>query len=128
MNPGENGSAVELPKNISEEIQKKVQDGYDLYGHNAFVSSLISLNRELPDVRSEVCRNKTYKNLPRASVVIIFHNEFWSTLMRTVHSVINRSPPELLQEILLVDDSSTDGEAKIRKFRKVLKKKKFQSN
>lgn len=45
--------------------------------------------------------------LPSVSVIIIFHNEHFATLLRTCYSVWLRSPPELLTEIILVDDAST---------------------
>ena len=45
-------------------------------------------------------------------MVLVFFNEGWSTLMRTVHSVINTSPPELLAEVILVDDFSTKEDTK----------------
>ena len=57
------------------------------------------------------CKERKYPQyLPKASVVIVFHNEGWSTLLRTVHSVINRSPPHMLQEIVMVDDFSDKGQ------------------
>ena len=63
----------------------------------------------LEDYRDEECKTMQYRSLsqlPNASVVIIFHNEAWSTLLRTVHSVLDRTPPQLLHEIILVDDLS----------------------
>lgn len=71
-------------------------------------SDKISLDRSLRDVRRRECRNQSYPaSLPTASVIIVFHEEAFSPLLRTVHSVVNRSPPELLKEVLLFDDAST---------------------
>ncbi|XP_035310188.1 polypeptide N-acetylgalactosaminyltransferase 12 isoform X1 [Cricetulus griseus] len=54
------------------------------------------------------CREEKYdyENLPRTSVVIAFYNEAWSTLLRTVYSVLETSPDILLEEVILVDDYS----------------------
>lgn len=53
------------------------------------------------------CRMEKYnENLPNTSVVICFHNEAWSVLLRTVHSVLERTPDHLLAEIILIDDFS----------------------
>ncbi|XP_031694556.1 N-acetylgalactosaminyltransferase 7, partial [Anarrhichthys ocellatus] len=52
--------------------------------------------------------------LMTSSVVIVFHNEGWSTLMRTVHSVIKRTPRKYLAEIVMIDDFSNKAHLKER--------------
>ncbi|NXY89472.1 GLT13 acetylgalactosaminyltransferase, partial [Alcedo cyanopectus] len=101
--PGEMGKAVLIPK----DDQEKMKELFKINQFNLMASDLIALNRSLPDVRLDGCKTKVYpEQLPNTSVVIVFHNEAWSTLLRTVSSVINRSPHRLLCEIILVDDAS----------------------
>lgn len=41
--------------------------------------------------------------------VMCFHNEAWTVLLRSVYSILDRSNPRLLREVILVDDFSTHG-------------------
>ena len=50
--------------------------------------------------------------MPKVSVIIIYYNEATSTLFRNIVAVLNKSPPALLGEILLVDDKSSLEELK----------------
>ncbi|TKS83316.1 Polypeptide N-acetylgalactosaminyltransferase 10 [Collichthys lucidus] len=85
----------------------RVDQAYRENGFNIYVSDRISLNRSLPDIRHSNCKQKLYaEKLPNTSIIIPFHNEGWSSLLRTVHSVLNRSPPQLIAEVILVDDFS----------------------
>lgn len=106
--PGENGQPVVIVKDkLFPEDRKKYEQGWMHNAFNQFASDKISLHRSLPDVRDEECKSIVYHdNLPDTSVIVCFHNEAWSVLLRTVHSIIDRSPPHLLKEIILVDDYS----------------------
>ncbi|XP_076468452.1 polypeptide N-acetylgalactosaminyltransferase 5-like [Babylonia areolata] len=106
--PGENGMGVNVDKNsLSPEDRKKFDDGWQKNAYNQFASDMISLHRSLPDVRDKECQDVKYRDvLPDTSVVVCFHNEAWSVLLRTVHSILDRSPAHLLKEIILVDDFS----------------------
>ncbi|XP_077867802.1 polypeptide N-acetylgalactosaminyltransferase 1-like [Saccoglossus kowalevskii] len=102
--PGEQGK----PVIIEPEFKKERDEKWKINEFNLMASDKIALNRSLPDVRPRGCNDKKYPGkLPTTSVIVVFHNEAWSTLLRTTHSIINRSPRELLMEVILVDDCST---------------------
>lgn len=105
---GEMGKPVVLPANMSADVKKLVDEGWQKNAFNQYVSDLISVHRKLPDPRDQWCKEpgRYQENLPATSVIICFHNEAWSVLLRTVHSVLDRSPSHLLKEIILVDDFS----------------------
>nr|KAG5704807.1 hypothetical protein BaRGS_015190 [Batillaria attramentaria] len=104
----ENGKGINIDKEkLSPEDRKKYDDGWQKNAYNQYASDMMSLHRSLPDVRDKECRDVKYRDsLPDTSVVVCFHNEAWSVLLRTVHSILDRSPDHLLKEIILVDDFS----------------------
>ncbi|KAK8396085.1 hypothetical protein O3P69_005295 [Scylla paramamosain] len=106
--PGEMGKPVVLPKDVEAQVKKKVDEGWKNNAFNQYVSDMISVHRSLPDPRDEWCKapGRFLENLPETSVIVCFHNEAWSVLLRTVHSILDRSPPQYLKEIILVDDNS----------------------
>lgn len=80
---------------------------FDIITIHIFVGPEIKSN----DMVFSRCKHWNYpeKMGIKASIVLVFHNEGFSTLMRNVHTIIKRSPPEMLEEIVLVDDFSDKG-------------------
>ncbi|RUS72067.1 hypothetical protein EGW08_020172 [Elysia chlorotica] len=114
--PGEGGKPFEFDlKNMTADEQSKYNHGWRLNSFNQYASDIISIHRSLPDGRSDACKEqgKTYtSDLQDISVIIIFHNEAFSVLLRSVHSILSRTPDHLLREIILVDDLSNHDDLK----------------
>ncbi|XP_070554390.1 polypeptide N-acetylgalactosaminyltransferase 10-like [Ptychodera flava] len=107
--PGEQGK----PYILSPEEKQRERQDFSKHGFNKHISDVISIDRAIPDIRDPRCKTlKYFSKLPNASIIIPFHNEALTILQRTVHSILNRSPPELLHEIILVDDFSDHEECK----------------
>ncbi|XP_066582996.1 polypeptide N-acetylgalactosaminyltransferase 35A isoform X2 [Prorops nasuta] len=89
------------------EDQRKRDKGYKDYAFNVLVSDNIGIIRDLPDTRHKLCNDERYsKMLPNASIIICFYNEHYMTLIRSLHSIMDRTPQFLLHEIILVNDYS----------------------
>eukprot|EP00096_Caligus_rogercresseyi_P014574 TRINITY_DN7081_c0_g1_i1.p1 TRINITY_DN7081_c0_g1~~TRINITY_DN7081_c0_g1_i1.p1 ORF type:complete len:637 (+),score=113.35 TRINITY_DN7081_c0_g1_i1:127-2037(+) len=107
--PGHMGTGVELGF-----LNKKARDArekmYNQHYFDEFISELVPLDRKLPDWRGQWCRDtydKDIESLEPTTIIICFYNEARSTLLRSIHSVINSTPRSLLKEILILDDYSS---------------------
>ena len=77
-----------LSKRLTEEEKAEKRAGRQATQFNQFVSDRISLHRMARDTRHPECAAKEYypaDHMPDVSVVIVFHNEAWTTLLRTVN-------------------------------------------
>ncbi|KAM3609699.1 uncharacterized protein V6R79_018842 [Siganus canaliculatus] len=100
-------------ENLSEDDQREAQSLFEKYGYNVFLSDRLPLDRALRDTRDPRCVKKNYpKDLPNIGVVLIYLNEALSILKRALRSIINRTPKNLLKEIVMVDDNSSNDDLK----------------
>ncbi|KAK8388591.1 hypothetical protein O3P69_020529 [Scylla paramamosain] len=85
-------------------------DPYAQHAFNVRVANSLQPDRPIPDTRHPRCRGLDFdeEELNTLSVVVTFHNEARSTLLRTLVSILNRTPQDLLEDIVLVDDASDD--------------------
>ncbi|XP_039950091.1 polypeptide N-acetylgalactosaminyltransferase 35A [Bactrocera tryoni] len=95
---------------LRDKKDKYIRDiGFKNHAFNALISNNIGPYREVPDTRHKVCSREPTdpkENLPTISVIMCFYNEHKMTLIRSINSVIKRTPQHVLKEIILVDDFS----------------------
>ncbi|CAJ1053014.1 N-acetylgalactosaminyltransferase 7 isoform X1 [Xyrichtys novacula] len=77
--PGEEAKPFVLGPEYKDAVQASIKE----FGFNMVASDMISLDRSINDIRHEECKYWEYDDrLLTSSVVIVFHNEGWSTLER----------------------------------------------
>ncbi|ESO84474.1 hypothetical protein LOTGIDRAFT_196690 [Lottia gigantea] len=98
-----------LKRYINSYNEEDVQEPVRRHGFNILVSNKIPPDRTIPDARSPKCLSHFSgipQFLPTTSIIIVFYNEARSALLRTIVSILKRTPEFLLEEILLIDDFS----------------------
>ncbi|CAG5128401.1 unnamed protein product [Candidula unifasciata] len=105
---GFGGAGVFINRSLLKEREKVIYDkGLENFGVNMLANERIPVRRNITLDMPE-CKNLTYDTaaLPTAGIVLIFTDEMWSALMRTIFSILDAGPEELISEIILVDDAS----------------------
>ncbi|XP_063448156.1 polypeptide N-acetylgalactosaminyltransferase 5-like [Mytilus trossulus] len=114
---GEMGHGVRINLTLLSPKDKKIyEEGVKKQRMNIYVSDLVSVHRTLdPNMVDPRCKSIMYnENLDPCTVIIPFRDEAWSLLIRTLHSVLDRTPHSILEEIVLVDDGSTEDDLKYK--------------
>eukprot|EP00026_Physarum_polycephalum_P008987 Phypoly_transcript_09094.p1 GENE.Phypoly_transcript_09094~~Phypoly_transcript_09094.p1 ORF type:complete len:415 (+),score=71.53 Phypoly_transcript_09094:91-1335(+) len=114
---GSNGELVKKVEALEEEV-KNLKREFQNGGKGDGNTRSPYFVREIVDSRDSECLNIDWKvdTLPKATVIIVEHDEKPSTLLRTVKSVLERSNPKLLDQIIIIDDFSdmqVDSEIKV---------------
>ncbi|XP_054652764.1 polypeptide N-acetylgalactosaminyltransferase 16 [Dunckerocampus dactyliophorus] len=109
--PGQLLGAFDERSYLAAKQLKPGDDPYREHAFNLLESDRLGGERTIRDTRHYRCASLNYDaDLSATSIIITFHNEARSTLLRTVKSVLMRSPPQLIHEIILIDDFSTDAD------------------
>ncbi|TMW41045.1 hypothetical protein DOY81_013876, partial [Sarcophaga bullata] len=105
FNPVQGEGAEGRPVVIPSRERYRMQRFFRLNSFNILASDRIPLNRTLKDYRV-VMFHYNIENVTHSICFIVFHKKHGPVLLRTLTSVINRTPRRLLKEIILVDDAS----------------------
>lgn len=106
---GADGKAVHFVP-VKKEIQNLQNDIIAKFTIDHVLSDRIGLHRKVGEHRHPQCLTKIYskifKQSKKASIIFNVFNEAWSTLIRSVFSILHTAPLNLVEEIILIDDNS----------------------
>lgn len=75
----------------TRKVYKDPNNPFAPFGYNVTVSDSIPIDRKLNDIRIQECKDKKYRDpstYPKVSIVMSLYNEAWSTLLRTISSIM----------------------------------------
>jgi hypothetical protein len=105
---GADGKAVHFVP-VKKEIQTLQNEIIAKFTIDHVLSDRIGLHRKIGEHRHPNCFTKNYsilQNPKKASIIFNVFNEAWSTLIRSVFSILHTAPLSLVEEIILIDDNS----------------------
>ncbi|VDK69892.1 unnamed protein product [Litomosoides sigmodontis] len=98
--PSEGGTVA------NEAERKRYVWGTKKFAYNILASDKIGPRRKLSPLYHELCESLPRNISLSVSIVIVYHNEALSVLVRMLNSIFDHTPHELLKEIILYDDCS----------------------
>ena len=105
---GADGKAVHFVP-VKKEIQTLQNEIIAKFTIDHVLSDRIGLHRKIGEHRHPQCLTKNYsilENPKKASIIFNVFNEAWSTLIRSVFSILHTAPLSLVEEMILIDDNS----------------------
>jgi len=107
-----NVSGWEPNKEKDPKAYEKYEWGLKHFAFNSYASDKIGPRRLLTGeswATHKKCLGVEYKGLKlKASIIIIYHNEAFSVLVRMINGILKDTPADLLADIILYDDSSEE--------------------
>uniref|UniRef100_A0AC35TIY8 Glyco_trans_2-like domain-containing protein n=1 Tax=Rhabditophanes sp. KR3021 TaxID=114890 RepID=A0AC35TIY8_9BILA len=95
-------------ENGTSEEEQKQKWGYTKFGFNMYQSDRIGPKRIIKEKAHEMCNDVKYDIKVSASIILVYHNEALSVLIRMINSIFYTAPMERVKEIILYDDLSEE--------------------
>ena len=98
-------------KEVSDDVFN-AREGYN----ESFLDSIPIFREDISDFLPERCKNDTsvYTSQTKVSVIMNYHNELLSLLLRSIYTVLAAIPRQNFHELILIDDGSNLRSHKVR--------------